>query len=146
MSAAILHFGEEINECFPHLRKSGYIIHCFTKAITAHQVRQMETVYDLVSSSDHEGEECWSAAAEARKHLLVPSILFQAPPQTRSPRVEPRPGGAETSDYDLIIATDESPETWMPGLDELIAVGRRFRGASERIVANSLHLRQEKAK
>ncbi|MBS1801948.1 MAG: zinc-ribbon domain containing protein [Acidobacteria bacterium] len=139
MSAAILHFGEEIDDCFSRLRQTGYLVHCSQQALDFDQLRRRETVYDLVSSSDLESEDCWLAAAEARKYLLVPSIFFQA----ASAGAERQIARVEASEYDLTIPTSQRYESWISGLDELIARGRRLRRASHRIVANSRELRRE---
>lgn len=141
MLAAILHFGEEIDESFSHLRRAGYAVHCSQQALGIDQLRRRETVYDLVSSSDLESEDCWLAASEARKHLLVPSIFFLA----ASASAERQIAIVEASEYDLTIATSQRHESWISGLDELIARGRRLRRASERIIANSRQLSREAA-
>ena len=146
MPAAILHFGREIEECFPLLRRSGYSIDCCQDDIDFGQVRQGEVDYDLVSSSDIESEMNWVAAERAREYFLVPAVLFQAGSGTRTSRTKRQVAKAETSDYDLVIPADEGVESWIPEIDDVIARGGRLRGATRRIIANSIQLRQETAR
>ncbi len=143
MTAAILHFGKEIDVCFPHLRSQGYSVHCVKKATDYDEVGDSNFEYDLVSSTDSESEDCWVAADEARKSLLVPAILFLTRTQMQRLRVHDRSAEVDPSDYDLTIPEDASPHVWIPKLDELIALGRRLRLASQKIIANSVRLRQE---
>ena len=146
MSAAILHFGREIDECFPNLRQRGYSVQCSLDGNDLHHGRHGSAVYDLVSSSNLETVKSWNAASTARKHLLVPSILFQTPSAGRNPQTDRQFSEAETSDYDLVIPANKSPEHWIHQLADLIARGRRLRRASERIVANSRKSLSETAK
>lgn len=143
MTAAILHFGKEIEMCFSRFRGQGYSIHCVQNAIDFHEARHLGLDYDLVSSADSESEDCWLAADEARKSLLVPAILFRTWTQIQPLRVEDRPPGIDPADYDLVIPADALPHVWIPRLDGLIALGRRLRLASQKIIANSVRLRQE---
>ena len=135
MSGIIAHFGEEIDPCFALLRQRGYSLHCFQRAIDL-SPNHATTPYDLVSSSDTGDEECWSAADQSRKHLLVPSILFRI--SATSQRQNRTSNEPEHSDYDLVIQADQSPDLWISNLDHLIALGRRLRRATQAIVANSI--------
>lgn len=142
MAVAILHFGHEIDECFPLLRQRGYSIHCVQSA-DFRCACQSETSYDLVSSTDVQNEDNCLAAEEARRHLLVPAILFQVRSALHLPQIKERLAKSRTSDYDLVIAAGDLPQSWIPKLEDLVALGNRLRGASKRLVANSIKLRHE---
>jgi hypothetical protein len=143
MAAAILHFGQEIDEYFPFLRQRGYSIHCVQSAIDFNCVSQSKRSYDLVSSTDVENATSCLAAEEARRHLLAPAILFQMRSALHLPQIKQRTASSRTSDYDLVIATDELMQSWIPKLENLVSLGKRLRGASKRLVANSIQLKQE---
>jgi hypothetical protein len=145
MAAAILHFGQEIDECFPLLRQRGYSIHCVQNGFDLHHARQSGAGYDLVSSTDIENEDSWLAADEARKHLLVPAILFHVKADLQSPQGKQGLAESEDSDYDLVIQADDSSQCWIARVDELVLLGQRLRGASQRLTANSKQLRQQAA-
>lgn len=143
MPAAILHFGKEIDECFPRFRRHGYRIHCFQSAMDFQEIGQTSIDYDLVSSTDSEDKECLLSADGTRKSLLVPAVLFRTRVATPAFPALDSSAMVDTSDYDLVIPTDAPPEAWIPRLDALILLGRRLRDASRRIVANSVRLSQE---
>jgi len=143
MPSAILHFGKEIDECFPQFRRHGYTIHCFQSAIDFREIGQTSTDYDLVSSADSEDKECLLAADHTRKSLLVPAVLFRTRVATPVFPAIDSSAMVDTSDYDLVIPTDAPTKVWIPRLDALISLGRRLRDASRRIVANSARLRQD---
>lgn len=146
MASAILHFGREIEERFRFLRRRGNFIHCVQNAVDLDQLHQSGIEFDLVSSTDVEKEDCAVAAEEARRHLLVPAILFQVQAVNPLQRAAQKLAkSASPSDYDLVIRANESPEFWIPKLDGLVALGQRLRGASNRLVSNSIQLRQETA-
>jgi Probable zinc-ribbon domain len=145
LAAAILHFGQEIDECFPLLRQRGYSIHCVQNVFDLHQARQSGAGYDLVSSTNVENSDSWVAADEARKHLLVPAILFHVKADLQSPQGKLGSAKFENSDYDLVIPADESSQCWIPKVNELVSLGQRLRGASKRLIANSKQFRQETA-
>lgn len=123
---------------FSFLKQKGYTIQCARERVPLDQAANS---FDLVSSSSIENEQCLAAANEARRHLLVPSVLFQIGDATPSPKNEPMPAKPHDSDHDLIIAANTSPYLWLSELEALIAQGRRFRQAAERIITNSIRLR-----
>lgn len=143
--AEILHFGREV-ECFPLLRSRGYSIHRFDEAIDFSQLRRSRVDYDLVSLTEMESERFSSAATQAREVLLVPAVLFRMRTAIVGRELERRAAGPGTSDYDLEFSASEPEGVWLGALDDLVARGRRLRGAAERIVARSLELRQESEK
>ena len=143
MTAAILHIGREIDECFPRFRRHGYTIHCFRSAVDFNRIQQSSIQYDLVSSTDSENEECRIAVDAARKSFLVPAILFSTRTETpASPPID-RSAGFDHADYDLIVPADAQPQVWIRRIDELVSLGRRLRLASQNIIASSIRLRQE---
>jgi hypothetical protein len=145
MAAVILHFGQEIDECFPLLRQLGYSIHCVQSSIDISCACHSERNYDLVSSTDFENEDSRLAAEEARRHLLVPAILFQVRSAFQLPHVKQRSAKSRSSDYDLVISSNELPQSWISKIEDLASVGKRLRDASNRLVANSIQLKQDAA-
>jgi len=44
-----------------------------------------------------------------------------------------------------VIQADDSSQCWIASVDELVLLGQRLRGASQRLTANSKQLRQQAA-
>jgi CxxC-x17-CxxC domain-containing protein len=146
MAANILHYGQELSECFPFLRKAGYSISRYEKIFEFREVLQSGTSHDAISLCEVEDAESRLVVQAARTYSPAPLILFH------TANVIPFSAGGQElagmqedpgSEFDLVIRASASPWIWISEIDELIARSRELFNESRRIREVSAVLRQE---
>ena len=148
MAANILHFGQELGDYFPPLRKAGYSINRYEKIFEFRQVLQSGIGHDAISLSDRHDDISLLVVLAARTYSPAPLILF------RTEKVIPFPAGDKLpsrmdentkSDFDLVVPGAASPYTWISHIDKLIARNRAILDESRRLRDTFFLLRRESA-
>jgi CxxC-x17-CxxC domain-containing protein len=148
MAANILHYGQELSDCFPFLRNAGYSISRYEKVIEFRESLESGVDHDAISLSDLERDESALVVETARIYSPAPLILFRTGkviPFEASERQHAPSQENARPDFDLVIPAAASPLTWIPEIDGLIARSREILTQSREIREISIQLRRAAA-